>query len=396
MKVLQINSTCGYGSTGKIAVDLYKTLLDKGHDCVIAYGRYSAPDVKTIKIGGKLNNYIHVFETRLFDNHGLSSRMATEKLIRQISDYGPDIINLHNVHGYYINYKILFKYLKKIDKPVVWTLHDCWAFTGHCAHFDYVNCDKWEEICHDCPQSKEYPKSLLADRSRKNFEIKKELFTSLKKVTLVTPSNWLAGLVKRSFLNVYPIKVINNGIDLNTFKPTSSDFRVKYDLQDKKVVLGVANVWSERKGFDYLIKLSKMLDETFKIIIVGLTPKQKDELPENIIGITRTNSVDELVKIYSAADIFVNPTLEDNFPTTNIEALACGTPVVTFDSGGSAEMIDESCGYKVERGDLEGLGRAINNIDKKDLSAACTEMAAHFNKNDRYVEYLELYKEVMI
>lgn len=393
MKILQINSTCGYGSTGRIAVELYNTLLNEGHECVIAYGRYSAPNVKTIKIGGKLNNYIHVLETRIFDNHALSSRMATKKFIRQVSEFNPDIIHLHNLHGYYINYEILFKYLKKIDKPVIWTLHDCWAFTGHCAYFDYANCDRWKKGCYNCPQKKSYPTSVFFDRSSKNFEMKKQLFTSLNRVTLVTPSEWLAGLVKQSFLNVYPVKVINNGIDLSVFKPTSSDFREKYDIQDKKVILGIASVWEERKGLDYLIKLSAMLDETYKIVIVGVTLKQKEFLPKNIIGITRTSNVQELAHIYSAADVFVNPTLEDTSSMTNIEALACGTPIVTFVSGGSAEMIDDTCGIKVESRDADSLYRAINELVSKDMSSACVDRAKHFNKNDKYLEYLKLYEE---
>lgn len=394
MKILEINSTCGYGSTGRIAVDLNNILLNEGNDCVIAYGRYDAPNVKTIKIGGRLNNYIHVIETRLFDNHGLSSRIATKRFLKQVLEYDPDIVHLHNIHGYYINYEILFKYFKKIDKPVIWTLHDCWAFTGHCAQFDYINCNRWEKGCFKCPQKKVYPSSILLDRSSKNYEIKKQLFTSLKNVTLVTPSNWLAGIVRKSFLNVYPVKVINHGIDHNIFMPTLSDFREKYGLQDKKVILGAANVWSGRKGLDYLVKLSNMIDEKCKIIIVGLTPKQMELLPKGIIGIIRTSNVQELAKIYSAADVFVNPTLEDTSSMTNIEALACGTPVVTFDSGGSAEMVDDSCGVVIEQGNLDALYKAINKVIFKDMSLACVDRAAHFNKNDKYIEYLELYKEV--
>lgn len=390
MKILQINSVCGVGSTGRIATDLYKVIEEAGHECVIAYGRGTAPEgIKTIKIGTNFDNYMHVAKTRIFDKHGFGS---TKEFIKKVEEYDPDVIHLHNIHGYYINTEILFEYLKRANKKVVWTLHDCWAFTGHCSHFDYIGCDKWKNGCKKCPQKNEYPSSKIADASEFNYEKKKELFTSVKYMTIVTPSKWLAGLVKESFLGKYEVIVINNGIDLDVFKPTESDFREKYGLQDKKIILGVASVWTERKGVNTFIELSEKLDDNFKIILVGVNKKQKSMLPKNVIGITRTNNVKELAEIYTVADVFVNPTLEEVMGLTNVEALACGIPVITFDSGGSVECIDESSGKIVTKGDIDKLIKYINEIKNMNISKECCINRANlFNKWEKYNKYINMY-----
>ncbi|EOU1753849.1 glycosyltransferase [Clostridium perfringens] len=391
MKVLQINSVCGVGSTGRIATDLYKVLEEQGHECVIAYGRGTAPEgIKTIKIGTDFDNYMHVAKTRLFDKHGFGSTKATKEFIKKVKEYDPDVIHLHNIHGYYINIEILFNYLKEANKKVVWTLHDCWAFTGHCAYFDYVRCSKWKSVCEECPQKKEYPTSNILDNSKDNFKKKKEIFTGVNDLTIVTPSKWLAGLVKESFLSEYKVEVINNGIDLEIFKPTKSNFREKHNLQDKIIILGVASAWDRRKGLKFFLELSQMLDENYKIIIVGVNKKQKKQLPKNILGIIRTNNLDELVKIYSVADIFVNPTLEDNFPTTNLEALACGVNVITFDTGGSPESLKKIVGSKiVDQGNLNKLYNEIVNFkcDPIDL-----EEISKLDKYRRLNLYINTYK----
>ena len=387
MKILQINSVCGVGSTGRIATDLYKVLEEQGHVCKIAYGSGPAPeDIDSIKIGSNLDNYMHVFKTRVFDKHGFGSISATKKFIEDVKKYDPDIIHLHNIHGYYINIEILFNYLKEANKPVIWTLHDCWPFTGHCAYFDYVGCDKWENGCEKCPQKQAYPASNVIDNSKLNYEKKKELFTSVKNMTIVTPSKWLANLVKKSFLSQYPVDVINNGIDLNVFKPTESNFRVKHNLEDKFIVLGVASVWEERKGLKYFVELSERLSEDYKIVIVGVNEKQKKELPQNILAITRTNNVKELAEIYTAADVFVNPTLEDNFPTTNLEALACGTPIITFNTGGSIECVNENCGVVIKQNNIDELYQTIIEL-KKDWNIEVNR----YDKKYKYNEYLYLY-----
>lgn len=390
MKVLQINSVCGFGSTGRITTDLYKILEEQGHECVIAYGRGNAPEgIRTIKIGTNLDNYVHVAKTRLFDKHGFSSIKATKEFIRKVEKYNPDIIHLHNIHGYYINIEILFNYLKRANKKVIWTLHDCWSFTGHCPYFDYVGCDKWKNCCYSCPQKMGYPSSLFFDNSRENYQKKKDLFNSIDNLTIVTPSRWLAGLVKQSFLGKYPIEVINNGVDLNIFKPTPSNFRVEHGLLDKVVVLGVANIWEKRKGLDDFIEISKQIDEQYKIVLVGLSAKQLKRLPNNIIGVSRTNNLRELSEIYSAADVFFNPTYEDNYPTTNLEALACGTPVITYDTGGSPECINDKNGIiiKKEEFQIECFKVAISKMKKMnniDLNV--------INKINCYGEYGKLYE----
>ena len=244
MKVFQINTVCGVGSTGRIATDLYHVLKSEGHSCCIAYGRGTAPkEVDSFKINSTADVYIHTFLSRLTDREGLFSKGATKRLLKKIQDYAPDIIHLHNIHGHYLNYPMLFRFLKNYGRPVVWTLHDCWAFTGHCAYFDYVGCQRWQSGCHNCPQLKSYPQSYGIDHSRENFSMKKELFTGLEQLHIVTPSQWLADLVKKSFLKEYPVTVIHNGIDTTVFKPTESNFRKRYGLEHKKIILGVADMW---------------------------------------------------------------------------------------------------------------------------------------------------------
>lgn len=400
MNILQINSVCGIGSTGRIATDLHAILLSQGQQSTIAFGRDAARGCDlTIRIGSKFDNYLHVARTRLLDSHGFGSAAATKKLIARIKALNPDVIHLHNLHGYYLHIGLLFDYLKAANKPVIWTLHDCWAFTGHCAHFDFAGCERWRSQCHDCPLKSQYPKSLFADRSQRNYQQKRALFTGIQKLTIVTPSKWLATLVKQSFLQEYPVKIINNGIDLNVFQPTPGDFRRRYKLENQFILLGVASLWNERKGYHYFLDLSKQLRPDEKIVLVGVSEKQIKALPPGMIGIVKTNSTAELAEIYSAADLYINPTLEDNFPTTNLEALACGTPLVTFNSGGSPECLDESCGFVVERGDLPGLVAAIatvRKVGKAAYSVHCQRRArARFDKDARFAEYLKLYKEIV-
>ncbi len=396
MKILQINSVCAAGSTGRITADLSNILTQQGHDSTIAFGRGNAPQsIKSIRIGNDLDNYAHVLKTRLLDRHGFGSASATKRFVEDIKAYDPDVIHLHNIHGYYIHIGILFRYLAESGKPVVWTLHDCWAFTGHCSHFAYVGCDKWRSRCASCVQTRKYPQSLFFDNSERNFADKRALFTAAKHIHIVTPSAWLAALVKQSFLSKYPVSVINNGIDLNVFKPTQSDFRQKHGLQNSLVILGVCSRWSDKKGFNTFINLSKTLGEPYRIVMVGTDPKRRRALPPGIIGIDRTNSVRELAEIYSAADVFVNPTLDDNYPTVNLEALVCGTPVVTYRTGGSPESVGEGCGTVVEQGDYDGLARAITDCakqppDREHIAA----YASQFAREAKFGEYIALYQSI--
>lgn len=396
MKVLQINSVCGIGSTGRIATDIHHILLEQGHESYIAYGRGQAMNCENaIRIGSKFDNYAHVALTRLSDKHGFGSKKATKDFIKKIVEINPDVIHLHNIHGYYINMELLFDYLKKVDKPVIWTLHDCWAFTGHCTHFDFIQCEKWKTGCHLCPQKSEYPSSFLLDHSKMNYTKKKEIFTGVKNLTIITPSKWLANLVKESYLNQYPVKVINNGIDLEIFRNRDSDFRERHKLNNIFVILGVANIWEQKKGLDYFIELSKKIQTNEAIVLVGLTESQKRKCPNNIVGINRTNNIKELAEIYSASDVFVNPTLEDTFPTTNLEALACGTPVITFNTGGSIESIDESCGIVVEKGNILELSNAIKLIKRtKNSIENCLTRSKKYEKREKYNEYLGIYNYI--
>lgn len=399
MKVLQINSVCGIGSTGRIATDIHQILKSKGHESYIAYGRSEAINCEdTLRIGNRIDLYAHVASTRFFDKHGFGSKKSTRAFIQKIEKLNPDVIHLHNIHGYYLNVEILFDYLKKKNKPVVWTLHDCWSFTGHCTHFDYIECERWRDGCYACPQKKKYPMSNFSDNSKNNFNEKNSIFNGIKNLVLVAPSEWLANLVEKSFLKDYQLEVINNGIDLKAFKPIESDFRKEYNILNKFIILGVASVWNRRKGLNFFIELAKKLNDDEVIALVGLSEKQKRELPKNIIGFTRTNNIQELAEIYSVADVFVNPTLEDNFPTTNLEAIACGTPVITFETGGSVESIDEKTGVIVRKGELKELAQIINSMKSKTLVFEVKDLLknakVNYDKEKKTHEYLMLYEQI--
>lgn len=342
MRVLFFNSVCGIRSTGRICAEAADSLSAEGHICKIAYGRENYVPEKyhkyAVRIGTDIDVKLHALSSRLFDNHGLCSNKATEDFLAWAENFNPNLLWLHNIHGYYINYERLFIWIKsRPEMQVYWTLHDCWSFTGHCAYFTYANCDRWKTLCEKCPQKGAYPKSFLLDRSRANFIKKKQAFIGVENMKLITPSQWLANLVKQSFLKEYPVEVDYNTVDTTIFKPTYGDFRIRYGINEKKVILGVASVWDARKGLEDFLRLSKMIDDTTVIVLVGLTKKQIKKLPPNIIGIERTNNPQELAEIYTMADVFFNPTYEDNYPTVNLEAQLCGTKVVTYDTGGSAE-----------------------------------------------------------
>lgn len=400
-KLLQINSVVNSGSTGRIAEEIAHTAIASGWESYIAFGRnerYSESNL--IRIGNDLGIKMHGLQTRLFDRHGLGSVKSTKLFIQQVDKIKPDIIHLHNIHGYYINIEILFNYLSKVDVPVVWTLHDCWSITGHCTHFSYVGCEKWRTKCYSCPQKNEYPASLFIDRSEKNYILKNELFNSLSNLTLVPVSQWLSDILKDSFLQKYPSSVINNGINTSVFKPSgNNEFRERYGLQNKFILLGVAGIWSQRKGLEDFIELSKTLGADYQIILVGLTRKQKDQLPVEILGIERTESVEELAELYASSDVYINTTYEDTFPTTNLESLACGTPVITYNTGGSPESIDESTGIVVEQGNISKLVEAIRVIKdngKQYYSDACVNRVNRlYKKEDRYKEYIDLYESLI-
>lgn len=402
MKVLQINTTLNSGSTGRIAEDIGIVARNAGYKSIVAaaYTNRSSKS-EVISIGTKIDRILHGLKTRFFDRHGFGSALATNGLIKKIREIKPDIIHLHNIHGYYINIRILFNFLKKSQLPVVWTFHDCWPFTGHCAYFDRYNCLKWQSVCFHCPAKNGYPASWLIDNSRKNFVDKNKLFTGLNTLQIITPSNWLADHVKKSFLKDKPVRCIHNGIDLDAFNIIANEQEIinKYKLSHKLILLGVASNWDKRKGLDDFIRLSTFIRKNEQIVLVGLKKEQIIELPKNITGIERTESTTELAAMYSIATVFINPTYVDNFPTTNIEALACGTPVISYNTGGSPEAINQETGFIIEKGDIKGLLKAITHIvekGKKHYQPLCRARAEkYFDKKDRFGEYLDLYREIL-
>ena len=400
MKLLQINTVVNSGSTGRIAEDIGKYAINQNWESYVAYGRNERPSQsQLIKIGTDWDINIHGLQTRLFDRYGLGSRSATQAFIKQVEAIKPDVIHLHNIHGYYLNIEVLFNFLAKTQVPVVWTLHDCWPFTGHCVHFDFVGCEKWQTHCNNCPQTRTYPASFFIDRSIQNFKLKKELFNSVQPLTLVPVSKWLAKVVGQSFLKAYPVRVINNGIDTGVFKPVSTqNIRNKFNLHSKFVLLGVANVWEGRKGLKDFIELSEKLDVNYQIILVGLSKKQIKTLPENIVGIERTENINELVELYSLADIVLNLSYEETFGLTTIEGFACGTPGIVYNCTASPELITPNTGIIVEKGNIKEVETAIIKIQKNGkthYSAACRERAKYlYNKNDRFQDYIDLYENI--
>lgn len=394
MKVVQINSTCGIGSTGKICVGISQLLTADNIENYIIYSSRS----DGYELGISCSNDIYIktqaLKSRIRGNYGFNSVRATRKIIGQLEKIRPDIVHLHNIHGHDCNLEILFTYFRENKTKLIWTFHDCWAFTGYCPYFTMKKCDKWKTQCAQCVQRREY--SWFFDKSRKLFEKKKRLLEGLD-LTIITPSQWLADLVRQSFLRGYPVKVINNGIDLGIFKPAASDFRRRYGLENKKVVLGVSFEWDARKGPDVFIALAKRLSGDYKIVLIGTDDTTDKLLPDSILSIHRTQNQQELAEIYSAADVFVNPTREENYPTVNMESLACGTPVLTFKTGGSPEMIDDTCSSVVECDDVDSLEKEILRIctDKPFSEEQCVKKAEEFDKNERFKEYLALYERVI-
>ncbi len=384
MRVLLINSVCGIRSTGRICTDIADAMSRDGHEVKIAYGRESVPErymKYAVKIGKSFDSKVHGVLTRAFDRHGFGSKNATRRFLKWADEYNPDLLWLHNLHGYYINVEMLFSWIKsRPNMQVKWTLHDCWAFTGHCTYFTMAGCDQWKSGCHGCVQKKAYPTSYLADNSKNNYERKRAAFTGVSDMTLITPSKWLSDLVGESFLSGYKTEVHYNTVDTSVFKPTPSNFKERMGLSGKKIILGVASVWEKRKGLDDFIKLSDLLDDKYVIVLVGLSTEQIKLLPKRIVGIERTKSTRELVEIYTAADVFVNPSREESFGMTTLEAISCGTKaivykdtaceevanmyggarVITCRTGGDPETIRRENAAVVMQGDVEAVLKIID------------------------------------
>lgn len=412
MKVVQIN-TFPYKATGSIMMGIHEMLLNKGYASYVVWGR--GRDAKTeheITMKDGIGTKLHGVYTRLTDRTGFASWGATKKLLNKLDELEPDIIHLHNLHGYYLNIEMLFRYIKKKKIKVVWTLHDCWAFTGHCAFFSMIGCEKWKTGCNHCKQKKTYPASLFCDASEWNWRKKRELFQGLDAV-IVTPSKWLSDIVLKSFLKEYPIRTIYNGIDLNKYYPRmKTEIRRKLNLDERPIILGVASEWTERKGLKDIIELSKrILDMQF--IVVGLSKKQLRNMPQTVRGMKRTENCDELCELYTEATVFFNPTYEDNFPTTNIEALACGTPIITYDTGGSPESIsgykeykEKGLGVIISKQDCrtvnysvveQSIRKMVDTVMEKPKTVAdnCRMAAMDFERSKRLSEYIEVYRYLM-
>ena len=398
MKILTINSV-PYGSTARISLEIAQLCEKNDIENRLSFG-YSYHPINlphnTYRIGSKYSKLLHMVLSRISGYHGIFSIIATRIFLKKIKKYNPDIIHLHNLHGWYICIPMLFNYIKSNNIPVVWTLHDCWALTGQCTHFDMIGCSKWKSHCNKCEIINQYPSTWI-DCSFKMHDLKMKWFRDLGFLRVVTPSTWLSKMVKQSVtLGNYKVDVINNGIDLNIFRPTESNFRYKYGLVDKYIILGVSFGWDEKKGLDVFIKLALELPKSFKVVLVGTDAKIEKCIPKEILTIRRTQSQRELAEIYSSANIFANFTREDTFPTVNIESLACGLPVLTFDTGGSPEIIDETCGIIVKKDDIQRVKAEILNLYSNSTFSRdkCRERAQTFSKNDRFLDYIKLYEEI--
>lgn len=395
-KLVQINVTCT-GSTGKIMCSIANEAEKNGYEAYCFYGRgNSKKDVKCIRIESNLSVLFHVFIARVFNKQGHGSYFATLNLIKQLKQIKPDVVHLHNIHGYYLNYKLLFKYLNESNVKVIWTLHDCWALTGHCAYFTMCGCNKWQSACYRCPQIKSYPKSFLLDTSKSEYLEKKKIFTSLKNLTLVTPSKWLSDIVLQSFFKENEVVVINNGINTDVFKPNiDKEIYKKYNIpNDKKIILGVANVWDERKGLNIFFQLLPKINKDFVIVLVGVSKNQMKQIPREIISIERTENVDDLVKIYSIASVFVNPSLEETFSLVTIEAMACGVPVVVCNTSAITELVVENTGIVVNKHSVDDYYKGIIELCKKEKSfylSTLLEHSARYSNYNKIKEYIDLY-----
>lgn len=398
-KLLQINPVIKENtSTGKIMRTLGELAQAAGWESYVAYSRardgVPPHSSRLVPVGNKADLLLHWVATRLFDAHGLASRLATRRFVARLRELNPDVIHIHNIHGYFLNYKILSRALAQMGKPVVWTVHDCWLYTGHCYHYASAGCERWKTGCHHCPQKKAFPASWLLDRSRRNWEDKKKAFCSIPGLTLVTVSRWMKGEIARSFLGGVRCEVIHNGIDLDTFRPSPS---AETALAYGTYYLAVASIWLPEKGLQDLEKLSSVLDADERLVVVGKRPSGH-RFPRNVVCLERTADAAALAALYTEAVALVNPTWQDNYPTVNMEAIACGIPVVSYRTGGSPESITPQTGRVVEQGDVEGLAEALHAIrrqGKEHFSEACRSYAlAHFRAQDRFNDYIQLYESL--
>lgn len=398
-KLLIIGSSLNYGSPGKITESLGLLAKRQGWEVYQAHGlKYSNPSQLIARpVSSNFGEMMHEAYSFLFDGHGLASTNETKKLVSWIKKVKPDVIHLHNLHGYYLNYKVLFDYLANVNTPIVWTLHDFWPITGHCAHFDFIGCDKWKTQCCHCPQKNAYPISFLLDRSTRNYELKKTAFTSVKNMTITPVSNWVGSLVAESFLSKYPIIPIYNGVDIEVFKPITSNLRERLGLQGKFVMVGVAAPWYPLKGMNDYFELSKRLPSEYQIIMIGLKPEQIKTLPPSIMGIEKTQNQKELAEYYSMADVVLNLSYQETFGMTTVEGMACGTPGIVYNKTASPELVDGTTGLVVEAGNIDMLMEAVHSMRttyfKQYAALNCVKRVDMlFEKDKQFRKYIDLYK----
>ena len=401
MVVAEINTVTG-GSTGKIMLDIAQVARENGIEIYTFSSKIYRKDIKVqyknidnhFYFGNEVSSFFHKAIGRCLGINGFLSFFSTLKLVKQLKDLRVDTIHLHNIHDFCINLPVLFYYIKKHNIKVIWTLHDCWSFTGHCPYYTAAACNKWQNGCGHCPQKHVNPRIVL-DTTKLMWRIKRRLFSDIRRLTIVTPSKWLAGEVQKSFLKDYPVIVINNGIDLSVFHYRGATGKQAFCENNKFMILGVASGWDSRKGIDVFIEMSNILDpQIYQIVLVGTNESIDRMLPNTIKSIHRTNNQDELAQIYSCADVFVNPTKEDNYPTVNMEAIACGTPVITYNTGGSSEMINNKTGSVIEC-NVDVLIREIERVRtlKPFIMTDCIQEAKSFDKWNAFNRYIELYQQ---
>lgn len=400
--VLQINEALAVTSTGHIVEELGRAAEQAGWVCYAAHGaRYHKPSaLHHITLGTRWSEYLHGLLSLIANAHGLGSRIATQKLIKTIEAVRPDIIHLHNLHGYYLNYPMLMQYLAQAQIPVVWTLHDCWTMTGHCAHFASCDCTQWETECHDCPLYADYPRAFGAWHTRRNFSLKKELFTAIPNTHIVCVSNWLSSIAKKSLLSPLPIQTIYNGVDTQLFRPCdTTSLRESVHAQGKKVLLGVASIWNEHKGLYDYIRIAKRLDaQQYLLILIGIDNK-KHLFPDNVLCVARTETREELAEYYSMADALLCLSHQETFGLTLAEAMAAGTPCVAYDRTAMSEIVTQETGALVPMGDDDQLLQAIENVctkGKEHYATACRQRSCTlFDKANTYQQYIELYNTII-
>lgn len=397
--LLQIGASCNWGAPGKIAEQIGLQAQSRGWDCYIAHGArfFNPTQLNSIPVVNSFQEKLHYLKSLLFDAQGLASTSETKDFLKKVAQIKPDVIHLHNLHGYFINYNLLFKYIQEENIPVVWTFHDFWPITGHCCYFDSINCEKWKTGCYDCALKSLYPRAFL-DCSKRNYGLKRKLFSSLKKMKIVTVSNWQKNLVEQSFLNEYPIETIYNGINTDVFTPCVSNIKRKYGIEEKKLLLAVALSWSERKGLHDYIKLSKVLPPNYVIMLIGIKEDMKSILPNNIISVPLLNNQIELADYYSCADATLNLSYMETFGMTTVEGMACGTPGIVYDRTASPELVSKKTGKIVSAGNIDQVVNAVLEIcsrEKNSYIDVCRERVLNtFDSKKQYSKYIDVYNSL--